>query len=56
MRLRADVCWVNSEESQLHRDIFRITCFNVQDDVLEITVGRATSRKVPLWKELVRYL
>jgi hypothetical protein len=26
----------------------RIACFDVQDDVLETTVGLATSRKVPL--------
>jgi hypothetical protein len=32
----------------------RTTCFDVQDDVLETTVGLATSRKAPLGGKGVR--
>jgi hypothetical protein len=35
-------------ESRSHGNSTRTTCIDVLDDVLESTVGLATSRKVPL--------
>jgi hypothetical protein len=48
MRLCADDMLDELDGIAVACNFARTTCFDVQDDVLETTVGLATSRKVPL--------
>jgi hypothetical protein len=54
MRLCADDMLDELDGIAVACNFARTTCFDVQDDVLETTVGLATSRKVPLGGKGVR--